>query len=76
MAKKITEGQNYYWIFYKIFSRISFWLCMLLSLVASIIPDVCIKVIENLNAERNKTKKNISRLSFKPKIDDEFELED
>ncbi len=46
-----TEEQNFYWIFYQIFSYPITWFCFLITAVVAIIPDLIIKIIENLREE-------------------------
>lgn len=44
----ITDGQNLFWIFYDLFSCGSVWFLIILIVVTAILPDIIIKIIENL----------------------------
>lgn len=43
----ITDDQNFYWIFFDMLSHVSYWLLIFLSIVASLVPDICFKILEN-----------------------------
>lgn len=45
---ELTDGQETYWIFFYIFSTAPTWLVIILASVVSILPDVVLKVIENM----------------------------
>jgi hypothetical protein len=44
----ITDGQSLYWEYYNMFSHGPTWFCFLLIAITSLIPDIIIKVVENL----------------------------
>ena len=44
----ITDGQSLYWEYYNMFSHGPMWFCFLLIAITSLIPDIVIKVVENL----------------------------
>jgi len=51
----ITENQNLYWNYFTLLSSPNVWFCIIVSTVASILPDICLKVIENLKRKRKYT---------------------
>jgi hypothetical protein len=53
----VTENQSFFWIFFQLFSYPTIWLCFLLSAALAVIPDVLIKIVENLLNERYLRKK-------------------
>ncbi|CAF0782460.1 unnamed protein product [Brachionus calyciflorus] len=46
-----TENQSLYWVFYKILSYPSIWLCIFLSSSIALIPDILIHIFENVFEE-------------------------
>ena len=52
----ITDNQDLYWVFFTMFSQVTVWFCIILACVASIAPDVVLKVIETF-IERKKINK-------------------
>jgi hypothetical protein len=56
---EITDDQETYWVFFFMLSRIPSWLVMLLASFVSVIPDLALKVIENIrdNHTMNEAKK-------------------
>lgn len=61
---EFTDGQNLYWVFYRILSLPSTWLCFGLTCLTALIPDICYKVIENMVYEF----KQLSKRKFKEKL--------
>jgi phospholipid-translocating ATPase len=56
----ITDNQTFYWIFYDLFSHAATWLCILLAVVASNLPDLITSIFETMR-ERFITVKYESR---------------
>lgn len=52
----ITDNQTFYWIFYDLFSYAATWLCILVAVVSSNLPDFIVSVFETLK-ERYSTVK-------------------
>jgi hypothetical protein len=48
-----TENQSLYFEYFTMLSSPSVWLCIILCLIAAIIPDVCLRVIENIKETRS-----------------------
>ena len=48
-----TEHQSLYFEYFTMLSSPSVWLCIILCLIAAIIPDVCLRVIENIKETRS-----------------------
>lgn len=61
---EFTDGQSLYWVFYRILSLPSTWLCFGLTCLTALIPDICYKVIENMVYEF----KQLSKRKFKEKL--------
>lgn len=70
----ITEDQNFYWIFYRLLANPSVWLLFLVTSVASLIPDTCIKIFENFyydwNLKNQNKLKHLNHLKKKRCLDD------
>ncbi len=65
----LTDDQTLYWVFYNLFSNVSVWLLVLITLLASILPDITLKYLEkylnrNQNASYNKRGSYFSAESF------------
>ena len=52
----ITDNQDLYWVYFNMLSQPVVWLCMISATVASLIPDIISRTIENI-FERNKVNK-------------------
>ena len=44
----LTDNQTIYWIYFDLLGHVSFWLTLLLSVCAALVPDVVFQVIGNL----------------------------
>jgi hypothetical protein len=47
-----TNEQSYYFIYYKLFTSGTFWFCNFLTVLLGILPDIVLKIIENLHEKR------------------------
>jgi hypothetical protein len=72
----ITDDQSIYWVYYDMLSTGTVWLTLLLNVVAALIPDLVIIVVENLRDTKkiNKHKhREFSRLNKENNNDNETE---
>lgn len=44
----ITDSQSLYWVYFELLSSASVWLCIILTVVTALIPDLVMKAIENM----------------------------
>ena len=44
----LTDGQSTYWSFFYFFSTAPAWFVMILAMFTAIVPDILIKVLENI----------------------------
>ena len=59
-----TDDQSLYWVFYRVLSLPTTWLCFGLTAITALIPDICYKAIENMVYEL----KQITKRKFKQKL--------
>lgn len=61
----ITDDQNLFWIFYDLFSSGSIWFLMIIIVTTAILPDIIIKIIENLRVSIFLYKENENKIRKK-----------
>ena len=47
-----TEGQSFFYVYFVLFTSGYAWLCLILSSVTSILPDLVYKIYENYSKKR------------------------
>ena len=59
----IADGQSMFWVYFDLFSNRLTYVILVLQLVAALVPDLVLKVLENLiNAELISKQKRIEKL--------------
>ena len=71
-----TEEQSIYWIYFELYSRPIIWLAIFFGIVLSLLPDICLKVIENIliftKIEKLKTKEADRVKKFNKELEEDF----
>ena len=44
----IADGQSIFWVYFDLFSNLTVWFILALQLVTAIIPDLILKIFENI----------------------------
>ena len=60
----LTEGQSYYWIYFEIYSSPCFWFLIILVVVAAFIPDIIIKVFNEMTFSTKGRKESVNTSFF------------
>ena len=71
----LTEGQSYYWIYFEIYSLPIFWFLIMLVVVAAFIPDIIIKVFNELTFYTNSSRESV-KTSFFQRLNSLNKVED
>lgn len=70
----LTEGQSYYWIYFEIYSSANIWFLFVLAAVAAFIPDIIVKVFEEMifysKSRKESVKTFFQRLNSINKVED------
>lgn len=53
LFQPLTEDQSLYFAFFDLLSQPSVWFCIVVSVIAALLPDIIVKTIENIT-ERKK----------------------
>lgn len=72
----LTDDQNLFWIFYNLFSSGSIWFLMIIIVTTAILPDIIIKIIENLRVSIFLYKENESKIMKKKSMISKSKISD